>query len=203
MHESYRTIEREARSESKVKGSRFIAESFLVRSVEESNQYLHAVKKREHAASHHCFAFCLGSGEERVFKYSDDGEPSGTAGRPIYDVIVGHDLTEVLVVVTRFFGGTKLGTGGLARAYSRAAADVLSLSGCREVFFHRRFCLSIDFSHYNAVQGLMRKYQVQVVRSDFTENIILLVEVRIGQADAFIASCVEISSGKIRFEEIV
>lgn len=202
MRDSYHTIERESKTEIKEKGSRFIGESFIVLTTEESQARLQAVRRREHAASHHCYAYQIGSDDSAQFKYSDDGEPSGTAGKPIYDVIGGHSLTHILVVVTRYFGGTKLGTGGLARAYSGAAQSVLAVSGKREVFRQRRFRVTLDFQQYDCLRVIMRNHHVNVVESDFTESVTLVVDVRIGQVDAFKASCAELSSGRILIEEI-
>ncbi|MCK4606997.1 MAG: YigZ family protein, partial [candidate division Zixibacteria bacterium] len=117
MDDQYYEIAGPARIEIKRKGSRFIAETGAVSSVEEAHEQLETVRSREHAATHHCYAYRVGIADEARFKYSDDGEPGGTAGRPIYDVICGCEVTNALLVVTRYFGGTKLGTGGLARAY--------------------------------------------------------------------------------------
>lgn len=202
MRDSYHTIERESKTEIKEKGSRFIGESFIVLTTEESQARLQAVRKREHAASHHCYAYQIRSDDSAQFKYSDDGEPSGAAGKPIYDVIGGHSLTNILIVVTRYFGGTKLGTGGLARAYSGAAQSVLAVSGKREVFRQRRFRVTLDFQQYDRLRVIMRNHHVNVVESDFAESVKLLVDVRIGQVDAFKASCAELSSGRILIEEI-
>ncbi|MCP4685670.1 MAG: YigZ family protein, partial [bacterium] len=128
MDDSYLTIKRESKIDTKVKGSRFIGETFKVANVAEALEKLDEVRKREYNATHHCYAYITGLGREQVFKYSDDGEPSGTAGRPIYDIIAGADVTSILCVVTRYFGGTKLGTGGLVRAYGETAREALKAS---------------------------------------------------------------------------
>ena len=115
----YYQILKTARHETKVKGSRFIAECATVATADEALSFLGAIRKREHAATHHCYAYTVGLFDDMQFKYSDDGEPSGTAGRPIYDMIGGQELSNCIVVVTRYFGGTKLGTGGLVRGVRR------------------------------------------------------------------------------------
>ena len=98
--------------QNKIKASRFIADIFPLKTEEEVSLLLTEVKKREYTANHHCFAWRIGVGDEEVWRVSDDGEPAGTAGKPIYQTLVGANLTNVLAVVTRYFGGTKLGKGG-------------------------------------------------------------------------------------------
>ncbi|MCK4857045.1 MAG: YigZ family protein, partial [candidate division Zixibacteria bacterium] len=139
----------ESQIEIKVKGSRFIGETCLVASVDEAVARLAVVRKREYQATHHCYAYVTGWPDQVGFKYSDDGEPSGTAGRPIYDVITGHALTNLLVVVTRYFGGTKLGTGGLVRAYSEAARAAVEASGRHQQFLTRDYRFVLEFARYD------------------------------------------------------
>src|SRR5690606_11612852 len=125
--DTYRVVAGTARAELREKGSRFIAEVFPVETEEEAAAAIEAVRRREHAATHHCTAYRLGP-EGELFRASDDGEPSGTAGLPILRQIEARGLTNTLVVVTRYFGGTKLGRGGLIRAYGEAAARALDLA---------------------------------------------------------------------------
>ena len=124
----YRTIARQAKVETIIKKSRFIGSAFPIRTVEEANEILATFRKQMWDANHHCYAYVLGERGEKK-KFSDDGEPQGTAGMPILDVIDKKGLTYVLVVVTRYFGGVLLGAGGLVRAgrrgYPRAAAQHL------------------------------------------------------------------------------
>ena len=199
---SYYIIVQDSKTEIKIKDSRFIGESFYADNSKQSLSSLQLVKRREHAASHNCYAYRVGMPENIEFKYSDDGEPGGSAGRPIYDVITGNNLSNVLVVVTRYFGGTKLGTGGLARAYSEAARNVLEESGSREVFLTRRMSLTLDFPLYDSLLVILRKHNVNTIESDFSDRVNLVIDVRVGQAAEFIATCEEFSSGKISIEEI-
>jgi uncharacterized YigZ family protein len=120
MSDTYRTLKEGASATLKVDGSRFLAEAVPVASRDEAEERIAAVRKREHRATHHCTAYRLGP-EGDDFRYDDDGEPSGTAGQPILRRIHARDLTNTLVVVTRYFGGTELGTGGLMQAYGDAA----------------------------------------------------------------------------------
>lgn len=201
MDDSYLTIQREATAEIKVKGSRFIGESCLVETVEEAGERLELIRKREYQATHHCPAYHIGLGHDAVFKYSDDGEPGGTAGKPIYDVIVGRNLTNILIVVTRYFGGTKLGTGGLVRAYGDAAKAVLDKSGVKENYLTRAYHLEIDFTRFNQLQQLINKLEIQTVNSEFTDTVSLDIAVRLSREKQFRTEFVELTQGKARLEK--
>lgn len=202
VEDAYLTIASESRSESKVKGSRFIGESFLVRSAEEAMARLETVRKREFQATHHCYAYVVGLPGNQQYKYSDDGEPGGTAGRPIYDTLLGRELTDTLIVVTRYFGGTKLGTGGLARAYSDAARAVLELSGVKTVYITKRFRCDLDFSLYDTWLRELHKLGATVVESEFAERVRLTLEIRRSLADRLAAAFVQLTSGRGSLEEI-
>jgi len=202
VDDTYLTIGEESRSEIKVRGSRFIGESYLVESVEAAGAKLDAVRKREFQATHHCYAYVVGLPGNQQYKYSDDGEPGGTAGRPIYDNIVGRGLTCGLVVVTRYFGGTKLGAGGLARAYSDTARAVLELSGVKTVYITQRFKCDLDFSLYDTWLRELHKLGATVVDSKFAERVALTLEIRVSLADRLAAAFGQLTSGKGSLEEI-
>ncbi len=140
MDDLYLTIAAHEVREIKVQGSRFIAEAFPVRTRDEINERVEAIRKREFKASHHCTGFRLGQSRE-VFGFSDAREPVGSAGPPILRQIDARLLTFTLVVVTRYFGGTKLGTGGLIRAYGDAAAEVLDACAVEEHVIRTRLRL--------------------------------------------------------------
>ncbi len=125
MDDSYRTLEKPAEGVYRNKGSRFLAFGFPIRNEQEIKDILAGIRKKYHDARHHCYAYRLGSRNE-VYRVNDDGEPSGTAGRQIYGQLLSHSLTNVLVVVVRYFGGTLLGTRGLINAYRISTADMLS-----------------------------------------------------------------------------
>ncbi len=202
MEDSFLTIARESRAEIKIKGSRFIGDTFLVPDVDEALGRLAAVRKKEYQATHHCFAYVVGRPPEEQFKYSDDGEPNGTAGKPIYDVICGRAFTNTLLVVTRYFGGTKLGTGGLVRAYSEAAKAVLDDSGRRENFVVRRFRLRFDFPLYDSWQKHLHRLEGQVEDSEFTDRVTQVVIIRRSRAEQMLAAFTELTSGRGEVEEI-
>lgn len=198
----YYTIAREASVEIKRKGSRFIAEVFDATTSEDAMTKLETVRKREHAATHHCFAWRVGLEEDIEFKYSDDGEPSGTAGKPIYDVLCGRGLTNTLVVVTRYFGGTKLGTGGLVRAYGDSAAEALEKAGRAKNFILRRLRVTVEFSLYDQVMRLLAQYGANQGDAEFTSNVVMIIEVRRSQAGRLRDDLVQISAGRAKIEEL-
>ena len=201
MDDLYYTIAREVSVESKVKGSRFIGEACLAAHVEAAMDRLQTIRKREYSATHHCWAYRVGTAADKLFKYSDDGEPSGTAGRPIYDVLEGSGITNTMVVVTRYFGGTKLGTGGLVRAYGEAAKLALDRAGRQEHFLTDHFALHMEFPWYNAVQQLITRLGADVVESAFTDTVDLTVAIRQSFAEQFVREFTEVTQGKAQLEK--
>jgi len=203
MDDVYLTIDKPSIAETKVKGSRFIARTFTVASIAEALEQLSRIRKQEHAATHNCYAYIVGVPYDRAeFKYSDDGEPSGTAGKPIYDIISGSRLTNVLLVVTRYFGGTKLGTGGLVRAYGDAARQALDASGTRENFITTAFRVVIDFAIYDSLVKTISRLGAAQRKSDFSDRVTLELEIRNSLAERLIADITELSKGKAAIEKI-
>ncbi|HEX2896643.1 MAG TPA: YigZ family protein [candidate division Zixibacteria bacterium] len=200
MDDFYHTVARFATAEIKVKGSRFIAEVNNVGSAENAQELLNSIRKKEHAATHHCFAYRIGCSEKQEFKYSDDGEPSGTAGKPIYDCLLGRELTNAIVVVTRYFGGTKLGTGGLARAYVDAARQALDKAGKKTVFVTDRLILQFDLKYYDQVQKVLSKFTVEQVSSDFSEAARLTIGVRKSMTKELIEVLTNLTNGQIKIK---
>lgn len=203
MDDRYFILARDISVETKVKGSRFIGEASLVVDLAQAMDRLQAIRKREFAASHHCWAYRLGTEGEPVWKYSDDGEPTGTAGKPIYDVLEGSGITNALLVVTRYFGGTKLGTGGLVRAYGKAARLALERAGRKEQFLTSRFDLHMAFPWYNNVQQLTSRLGAVVIESEFSDTVRLVVSVRRSLGEQFVREFVETTQGKAQCEAIV
>lgn len=197
--DSYLTSAGLAEIETKVKGSRFIGRVFPVTSRDEAEARIAELRKQEHDATHHCFAYDLRASVGHtggIFRYSDDGEPSGSAGKPIYDQLSGIGVTNTLVVVTRYFGGTKLGVGGLVRAYGEAAAQALKKAGLVEKFDCDEFKLTVDFSSYQGLQSLISRVEGIVSDSQFTEKVYLRVRVRCSRADEFSRDFIELTHGK-------
>jgi len=180
----YTTLAGPARTERKVDGSRFLAEAFRVTNRAAAQSRVRAIREREPGASHHCSAFRVGVDGD-TFHYDDDGEPSGTAGRPILQQIDGRGLTNTLVVVTRTFGGTKLGTGGLARAYGGAARDVLDRAGTTEKVIRVPVRIRYRYDDTTPAEQVLRRFDVQEQEADYTDVTEKVVAVRKTHVSAF------------------
>ena len=161
----YYTIEKSAVAEFKDRGSKFIGYACPVKNVEEFKDRLNEIKKEHPKATHHCFAYRLGL-EGNIFRVSDDGEPSGTAGRPILGQIDSKELVNTLVVVVRYFGGTLLGVPGLINAYKSAAALALQIAPQAQKQVEREFTLQFDYTQVNEVMTLVKQYNCRVVRQE-------------------------------------
>ena len=159
-----------ARAETLVKKSRFIAEIFPVKNQRDVRALLKAQKQKYADSSHVVHAFAIGKNAE-IMGMSDDGEPAGTAGRPVLAVLKGSGCTDILLTVTRYFGGTLLGTGGLVKAYTQAAQSVLALAHT-EVFAEREeFDLHLSYEDYETCKRLLKKFGAKVTVEDFAENV--------------------------------
>jgi len=161
----YYTIEKSAVAEFKDRGSKFIGYAYPVKNVEEFKDRLNEVKKEHPKATHHCFAYRLGL-DGNTFRVSDDGEPSGTAGRPILGQIDSKELVNTLVVVVRYFGGTLLGVPGLINAYKSAAALALQIAPQAQKQVEKEFTLQFDYTQVNEVMTLVKQYNCRVVRQE-------------------------------------
>lgn len=159
--EYYQTIERTALAEYKDRGSKFMAYVYPVQTAETCKQYLQALKKEHPKAAHHCFAYRLGN-DGNTFRVSDDGEPSGTAGRPILGQIDSKQLTDTLVIVVRYFGGTLLGVPGLIQAYKTAAAMVLQLVPSVQKAIEVGYELHFDYTLMNEVMMVLKQSSCSV-----------------------------------------
>jgi uncharacterized YigZ family protein len=170
------------RSEIKVQGSRFISHILHASSAEDAIAKYEELKKNFHDATHNCFAYRL---DQNQFRYSDDGEPSGTAGRPMFQVLEGRQILQVLAVVTRYFGGTKLGTGGLIRAYSDSVKDglekikLIEKVKCKEVKITTRYDLLRE------VNEIISKYSGLIVTSDYSEKVVLVCQIPFSRYESF------------------
>lgn len=141
-----------------IQKSKFIAEAYRVDTLEEIEQILSAIRKKYYDATHHCFAYRI---NDTIQKMSDDGEPAKTAGAPILDVILKRNLTNILIVVTRYFGGILLGAGGLVRAYSGAASSVIEQSTIFKLSYQNKFQLTCSYSSYQTILKTMKYIKIE------------------------------------------
>jgi uncharacterized YigZ family protein len=202
MREEYRTLGERGRFEiERLSGSRFLATAAPVRSTDEIETVLAGIAKEFPAARHHCYAWRLGVAGER-YRIHEDGEPGGSAGRPILERIDALELTDCLVVVTRWFGGTKLGVGGLVRAYSRAAEAVLARVPLRTVTLTRRFLVEHAYELSHAVSGFLHSSGLAPTSSVYEETVRLVLEVPLRQVADFQAQLRERTSGRVHIKEL-
>ncbi|MBT6807917.1 MAG: YigZ family protein [Flavobacteriales bacterium] len=164
--DKYKEIKSATTGVYKEKGSKFIAYSFPVHSEENVKEKLEEVKKLEHSARHHCYAYIL-KPDKSAQRANDDGEPSSTAGKPILGQILSNDLTNILIVVVRYFGGVKLGVPGLIRSYKTAALDAISNSEIITKIIKEQFAVSFKYPQMNDVMRLVKEYNLEVVSTDF------------------------------------
>jgi len=164
--DTYKTIAGPAEGLYKEKGSKFIAYAFQVSNEQQIKEITVRLKKEHHSARHHCFAWRLGS-DHQLFRFNDDGEPSGTGGRPIFGQIQHHELTDILVVVVRYFGGILLGTSGLTNAYKQAASDVLANSLIIEKVVETVIEVNFGYLAMNDFMSLLKEFQLEMQESHF------------------------------------
>lgn len=164
--DTYKTLEQASEGLYKDKGSKFIALAYPVSAEEEVKELLVQVKKQYYDARHHCYAWALGQSRE-AHRMNDDGEPSGTAGKPIFGQILSYDLTNILIVVVRYFGGTKLGVRGLINAYKGAAQDALNNAVVITRVIHNYFEIQFDYPSMNDVMRILKDYDLPQKEHDF------------------------------------
>ena len=182
--DQYKSIAAPSEGLFKDNGSRFLALAYPVETLEQVKDIVAGLKKKYHDARHHCFAYRLGY-QGDVWRASDDGEPSGSAGRPILGQIDSLGLSDVLVVVVRWFGGIKLGIPGLIRAYKSSSADALSQATLIEKTAARRFRLHFDYLSMNAVMKVLKDMDLPQSAQEFGETCSLEVRVRLSAVDDF------------------
>jgi len=200
MRESYRVLDEPLRHEiDKISGSRFIADVIPVANVEEASAALERIRAEYHDARHHCWAYRIGI-EGETWRSSDDGEPSGSAGVPILKQLAGHDVTDLVAVVTRYFGGTKLGVGGLVRAYGGAADEALERAVIREVIITERVLVDHDYELSSPVQAVLAKAKLTPVEADYGESVRLVLEIPIARADAVVRDLEEATAARAKIE---
>lgn len=205
----YKTISQHHEFEiPKIKWSRFIGNIFPVNSKEEAEKQLKDIQKKYHDATHNCYAYVWGTkvnydlfGKLEItpeqFKQSDEGEPTNTAGKPILAQIQGHELHNVIVVVTRYFGGTMLGVGGLIQAYGEAAKQVIEHANIIEAEITKNIEITYHFDLMPIVRNLLNKYSAKVIKEEYKENVYMKMSLNTWFFDEFKKELTESSKGQI------
>ena len=198
MLQKYRTIKEDNQHEVEIKKSRFICFLKRIETEEEAKAFIQQIKKEHWKANHNCSAFVLGDHHE-IQRSSDDGEPSGTAGVPMLEVLKKNDLINVCAVVTRYFGGTKLGAGGLIRAYSGSVAQAIVHTGIVEGRLQQEVFVQLDHSNWGKMENFIASENLAVKDTQFTDRVVVICMVDENQVDDFEAQVTDLLNGQVSF----
>lgn len=199
MIDSYLNLVSGGEGEIVEKKSRFIGQVCPVTTEEEAYAFIEKIKKKHYDARHNCFAFSIGD-EMPLLRFSDDGEPQGTAGKPILEVINGSGIHNICIVVTRYFGGTLLGTGGLVRAYTDASKE--ALLHCETKLLQRIYPASIytDYTDMGKIQYILANREIRVVNTDFTDRVEFVIEIPVDEKDRLVSEITEATGARAKFD---
>ena len=192
----FRTIKEDGQVQEEIKKSRFICHAKRVYSEEEARDFITAIKKEHYKATHNCSAFIIGERSE-IKRTSDDGEPSGTAGVPMLGVLENHNLTNVCVVVTRYFGGIKLGAGGLIRAYAGNVALAVKEIGIIEVKEQAGIAIQMSYPQYQEYSNFLKEHDLMELETNFTDQVDTMIYVDKEEKENIKAALVEFFNGKV------
>ena len=192
----FRTIKEDGQVQEEIKKSRFISHAKRVYSEAEARDFITAIKKEHYKATHNCSAFIVGERSE-IKRTSDDGEPSGTAGVPMLGVLENHNLTNVCVVVTRYFGGIKLGAGGLIRAYAGSVALAVKEIGIIEIKEQAGIAIQMSYAQYQEYSNFLREHKLTEIETNFTDQIDTIIYVDKEEKENIKSALVEFFNGKV------
>ncbi len=200
--EEYLVLKKGGQDEIIVKKSRFISCTSAVATEEEAEAFLEQIRKKHYDARHNCYAYSIGVGSQPLLRFSDDGEPQGTAGKPILEVIQGSGIRNICIVVTRYFGGTLLGTGGLARAYTEAAKAGLSASVVGQIRKFIQAELEIEYTDLGKLQYMIANTDAKIQETIYTERVRLRVQVYQPVYEAFVKAITEEVGGRVKVRKL-
>lgn len=200
MIEKYYTINDQGSSELIIQKSRFIGYANRVETEKDAQDFIQNIKKKHYDATHNCSAYLIGDHDE-IQKANDDGEPGGTAGVPILEVIKKRELKYTAIVITRYFGGIKLGAGGLIRAYSSAASQVVDETGIIERKLTQEFSIEVDYTFLGKIQNELKETDYILHSTNFEEQVTLNILVDIGEEEIFKNWIINITSNQLKIFE--
>ena len=196
--DTYKTIKGSAQGEIfKDRGSKFIGYAFPATTEDQIKQYILSLKESHHKARHWCYAWRLGT-EDAAFRVNDDGEPNNSAGNPIYGQILSHDLTNILIVVVRYFGGTKLGVGGLINAYRTSAAMAIEASKITKKTIDVNFELRFEYTDMNKIMRLIKENDLNIISQEMNMNCIMELAVRKKDVENILRKIKELRCARIK-----
>lgn len=197
MKKSFKTVNQQATFELVEKKSRFIAYVSPITTEQEAIDFINKIKKQHYDARHNCFAYVIES-DIPILRFSDDGEPSGTAGKPILDVLVGEELKNVVVVVTRYFGGTLLGTGGLVRAYGKACKEGVLCAKIVSMENYTIISITVDYSLVGKIQYEVSANEHILLDTQYTDLVTFNIYVKSNCADDFIKNIINLTNNNVK-----
>ena len=192
----FRTIKEDGQVQEEIKKSRFICHAKRVYSEEEARDFITAIKKEHYKATHNCSAFIIGERSE-IKRTSDDGEPSGTAGVPMLGVLENHNLTNICVVVTRYFGGIKLGAGGLIRAYAGSVALAVKEIGIIEIKEQAGIQIQMTYAQYQEYGNFLKEHHLMALETNFTDQVETMIFVDKENKEHIKSELIEFYNGKV------
>ncbi|RLQ93016.1 YigZ family protein [Planomicrobium sp. Y74] len=195
MRESYMTAGSSANAELLIQKSRFIGYAARAETEQQAIDFINSIKEQHRSANHNCSAYMLGE-HDSIQKANDDGEPSGTAGVPILEVLKKKHLKDTVIVVTRYFGGIKLGSGGLIRAYGKAASEALAAAGIVERRLHSLMKVTIDYTWLGKVENEVRQSVYPLKTIEYTDGVDLYIHVPVASEEQFSAWMNELTNGQ-------
>lgn len=195
----YQVVYQAGSGEYEEKKSRFIANVVPAASVEEAVAFIDSMRKKYYDARHNCSAFIIGRNRE-LTRCSDDGEPSGTAGKPILEVLLGAGVTNVAVVVTRYFGGTLLGTGGLVRAYTQASKEGLAHAGIATMRYGKELTIGTEYTDVGKIQYILSSRNIEIVQSRYTQSVEFDIRIPSEEVQNLKKELTEATAGRTRIE---
>ncbi|MED4751418.1 YigZ family protein [Brevibacillus choshinensis] len=197
MLQQYKTVAGYGEDYIVIERSRFIGYAQRVTTEEEASAFIAMIKKKHWDATHNCSAFVIGENDQ-IQRSSDDGEPSGTAGKPILECIKKNGVKDTVVVVTRYFGGIKLGAGGLVRAYTAGTVTALKAAKIVVHTLHQKVSVDVDYHWWGKVENELRLTEQRVVGTDFTDRVTAHVLIPDGQQDDFVAGMIDLTNGQAK-----
>lgn len=197
MKEKYKTVKSEASAEFVEKRSRFIATVKPVESEKDAVDFINSLRQKYWDATHNVYAYVIE--ENNITRYSDDGEPGGTAGMPVLDVLTRNDITNAVVVVTRYFGGTLLGTGGLVHAYSHSAKIGVEASGIAEMVMCRQMTIKCDYTLLGKIQNELRRLDIIEGETQYTDMVEISLYVPLDNTERVKKAIIELTNATAEF----
>ena len=199
MKEAYFTIYQNGEHQIEIKKSKFICHLFRIENEEQAKEYIAKIKKEHYKANHNCSAYMLGENFE-IQRSSDDGEPSGTAGVPMLEVLKKNQLQNTLAIVTRYFGGIKLGAGGLIRAYSTSVSEALKEIGIVQGKLQQILDIIIDYPQLGKLQNYLKNEQIAIQEIDYLEQITVKVAIDINQCESFQNALIDLFNNQLSIQ---